>query len=44
MPDGGKFVFMSSGASVIDRVPDKMDTGYGITKVHSASRTVQNTR
>lgn len=33
MPKGGKFVFMSSGASPIDRVPDKTDVAYGITKV-----------
>lgn len=33
LPDGGKFIFMSSGASIIDRVPDKIDAAYGITKV-----------
>ncbi|WWD09495.1 hypothetical protein V865_007619 [Kwoniella europaea PYCC6329] len=32
MPEGSKFVWMSSGASIIDRVPDKLDAGYGITK------------
>ncbi|WRT64231.1 uncharacterized protein IL334_001160 [Kwoniella shivajii] len=32
MPEGCKFVWMSSGASIIDRVPDKTDAGYGITK------------
>jgi len=32
MPPGGKFIWMSSGASIIDRVPDKRDAGYGITK------------
>ncbi|WVR05951.1 hypothetical protein IAU60_002978 [Kwoniella sp. DSM 27419] len=32
IPEGGKFVWMSSGASIIDRVPDKTDAGYGITK------------
>jgi norsolorinic acid ketoreductase len=33
MSKGGKFIFMSSGASPIDRIPDKEDAGYGITKV-----------
>ena len=33
MQPGGKFIFMSSGASIIDRVPDKKDATYGITKV-----------
>ncbi|WVF70546.1 hypothetical protein IAT40_005337 [Kwoniella sp. CBS 6097] len=32
IPKGGKFIWMSSGASIIDRVPDKLDAGYGITK------------
>ncbi|RSH92077.1 hypothetical protein EHS25_008489 [Saitozyma podzolica] len=32
MPKGAKFIFMSSGASIIDRIPDKTDAGYGITK------------
>ncbi|ORY31032.1 hypothetical protein BCR39DRAFT_527952 [Naematelia encephala] len=32
MPKGAKFIFMSSGASIIDRVPDKTDATYGITK------------
>ncbi|KAK8865993.1 hypothetical protein IAR55_001144 [Kwoniella newhampshirensis] len=32
MPEGSKFIWMSSGASIIDRVPDKLDAGYGITK------------
>jgi norsolorinic acid ketoreductase len=36
MSKGAKFVFMSSGASPIDRVPDKEDAGYGITKVRPA--------
>lgn len=35
MSKGGKFIFMSSGASPIDRIPDKEDAGYGITKVSS---------
>ncbi|WWC86341.1 uncharacterized protein L201_001214 [Kwoniella dendrophila CBS 6074] len=30
--ENGKFIWMSSGASIIDRVPDKLDAGYGITK------------
>jgi len=33
IPSGGMFIFMSSGASVIDRVPDKNDVAYGTTKV-----------
>ena len=33
MQKGGKFVFMSSGAAVLDRIPDKNDVTYGITKV-----------
>jgi hypothetical protein len=37
MPKGAKFIFMSSGASIIDRIPDKTDAGYGITKVCSAT-------
>lgn len=37
IPNGGKFVWMSSGASIIDRVPDKTDAGYGITKVSCES-------
>ncbi|WWC66329.1 uncharacterized protein I206_100230 [Kwoniella pini CBS 10737] len=32
MPEGSKFIWMSSGASIIDRIPDKLDAGYGITK------------
>ncbi|WWC58663.1 uncharacterized protein I303_101207 [Kwoniella dejecticola CBS 10117] len=32
MSEGSKFVWMSSGASIMDRVPDKLDAGYGITK------------
>ncbi|CAD6583859.1 MAG: hypothetical protein TREMPRED_003670 [Tremellales sp. Tagirdzhanova-0007] len=32
IPEGGKFIFMSSGASIIDRIPDKSDMAYGITK------------
>jgi norsolorinic acid ketoreductase len=32
IPKGGKFIFMSSGASVLDRVPDKTDACYGVTK------------
>ncbi|WWD17809.1 hypothetical protein CI109_102251 [Kwoniella shandongensis] len=32
MPKGSKFIWMSSGASIIDRIPDKKDAAYGITK------------
>ncbi|KAL7423805.1 hypothetical protein Q5752_001389 [Cryptotrichosporon argae] len=32
MKPGGKFIFMSSGAGVIARVPDKNDVAYGISK------------
>jgi len=32
MAPGAKFIWMSSGASIIDRVPDKKDMAYGVTK------------
>ena len=32
MKPGAKFIFMSSGASILDRIPDKTDVCYGITK------------
>lgn len=30
---GAKFIFMSSGSSILDRVPDNNNVCYGITKV-----------
>ena len=33
MQPGGKFVFMSSGAAILDREMGKYDQTYGLTKV-----------
>ena len=40
MSKGGKFIFMSSGASVIDRTIDKTDAAYGVSKVRLLSITI----